>query len=1058
MSRLNEGLSIDQLGGGTEEMTEKLELFRLEADGMTDISFGLMMDEMGSQMITNQIQQWKIALGDMMGTATEGAVRYGQAFMYAHQTISTVATQLKGLTVEQIKNTALATKQLVVDKARVATTWLLTPAFASAGATGAMAGAATSLAFLPILKMPITIMAIIGAMYLLYKHCEPVRQVLDQVWEVVKQIGLVVFEFGKVIVNYMTIPLQIVWGTVKKIWSSITGAKSETNSLADAFKKFAEIVNDALAFLQKINNVISSAIAMITGASKETVEIEVKPMINENTYKEYLSEIKNNNENIQRLQKLHDEATSLREKNRFKEQIENLKKHNDAMLVETRKFKAQRDDENERASAELQERNQRQIIDFGNRLMTMEENERLAWLDSVKKKELELYNKFQKTRNADDLAAYKAMVQERDNLEKAFIERNFRTSLPEEKQKKQRAKTLSDFKDDLDRQLKVLVDYNRSVELLTMNRYEAEKAQQQWRFQDEISAMQKQIEKLNEQRKRASIQGQKNINAAIEALNQSIAIRQELQITEQAKQKASLELQLQEDNLIFIADLEEREFQRKLIELDKQYHEQREKHKNNAEMLLAIDAEFARKGAEIVDTHNNASLQKQIENARKLQLARINSIQDLAKRELELNKINAQFELEDNLKMLEEEMQAQLELARKYGQDEAEIIKVYANFKLATQQDYYRKVNKLLIENTKIQMSEQEKLIRNYTASFQNAFFQIDGVFDRNIQHNRGVDAELANIEKAKKEVFASYIERKITIEEYYNQIGKLRDDYYQKESEKISVFKNAFSATLGLAFADMNKVAVQNLSETLAQLADLEQEQNSQKELAQQIGLDLTRENLRQELELHREANAQKLALLDEYEATQAKINEKQNAKMIANMSSVATAMGASYAQLKQQGVDTERALAASALAGLKAKIPVYAAQIIAKAFAINPFLGIGSIAALPILYSMLAAAEKSVAGFYTGVVNIGGKRGYGRDNHHIRVDDGESVLTAKATYADGNMDMFEWMNKTGNSFLDYVTQPEISKLGTDESTSSILIFSTLKYLSLIIILNIIE
>jgi len=69
MSRLNEGLSIDQLGGGTEEMTEKLELFRLEADGMTDISFGLMMDEMGSQMITNQIEEWKIALGDMMGTA-----------------------------------------------------------------------------------------------------------------------------------------------------------------------------------------------------------------------------------------------------------------------------------------------------------------------------------------------------------------------------------------------------------------------------------------------------------------------------------------------------------------------------------------------------------------------------------------------------------------------------------------------------------------------------------------------------------------------------------------------------------------------------------------------------------------------------------------------------------------------------------------------------------------------------------------------------------------------------------------------------------------------------
>ena len=62
MSRLNEGLSIDQLGGGTEEMTEKLELFRLEADGMTDISFGLMMDEMGSQMITNQIQQWKMRL------------------------------------------------------------------------------------------------------------------------------------------------------------------------------------------------------------------------------------------------------------------------------------------------------------------------------------------------------------------------------------------------------------------------------------------------------------------------------------------------------------------------------------------------------------------------------------------------------------------------------------------------------------------------------------------------------------------------------------------------------------------------------------------------------------------------------------------------------------------------------------------------------------------------------------------------------------------------------------------------------------------------------------
>ena len=494
--------------------------------------------------------------------------------------------------------------------------------------------------------------------------------------------------------------------------------------------------------------------------------------------------------------------------------------------------------------------------------------------------------------------------------------------------------------------------------------------------------MQKQIEKLNEQRKRASIQGQKNINAAIEALNQSIAIRQELQITEQAKQKASLELQLQEDNLIFIADLEEREFQRKLIELDKQYHEQREKHKNNAEMLLAIDAEFARKGAEIVDTHNNASLQKQIENARKLQLARINSIQDLAKRELELNKINAQFELEDNLKMLEEEMQAQLELARKYGQDEAEIIKVYANFKLATQQDYYRKVNKLLIENTKIQMSEQEKLIRNYTASFQNAFFQIDGVFDRNIQHNRGVDSELSNIEKAKKELFASYIERKITTEEYYNQLGKLSDDYYAKEKEKISVFKNAFSATLGIAFADMSKNTVKIFNDSMAEISALQEEQAKN-----DIAMEMLKEQLNQGLILKEEFENRHTQLVQEQNDVRDKITTKSieaNKQLV--MAGVTASVGM-FAKLKAEGASTQKALVMSMLEGLKSSIPVYVAKILGQALSINPIAGaVIAAGASALLYAAFSAAQASVssANFYRGAVGIGGRgvRGTGKDD----------------------------------------------------------------------------
>lgn len=93
---------------------------------------------------------------------------------------------------------------------------------------------------------------------------------------------------------------------------------------------------------------------------------------------------------------------------------------------------------------------------------------------------------------------------------------------------------------------------------------------------------------------------------------------------------------------------------------------------------------------------------------------------------------------------------------------------------------------------------------------------------------------------------------------------------------------------------------------------------------------------------------------------------------------------MGASYAKLKAEGASTQKALVASALGGLKAQIPIYAAQIIGKAFSINPLLGVASIVALPLLYAALSKAEAAVgaAKFFTGgVVEASNSAERGRD-----------------------------------------------------------------------------
>jgi len=116
----------------------------------------------------------------------------------------------------------------------------LTPALQAVGVAGLKAGTTTSIAFGPVTLIALAIAGLIGLFVILYKKVEPVKQVMDAVWEVIKSIGVAIFTLGKLIFTWITMPFRILHNIMMKIRDKILGAAGDTNFFGEAVKNVGD--------------------------------------------------------------------------------------------------------------------------------------------------------------------------------------------------------------------------------------------------------------------------------------------------------------------------------------------------------------------------------------------------------------------------------------------------------------------------------------------------------------------------------------------------------------------------------------------------------------------------------------------------------------------------------------------------------------------------------------------------------------------------------------------------------------------------------------------------
>lgn len=130
------------------------------------------------------------------------------------------------------------------------------------------------------------VVAVGAAIWLLYEYVEPVKNAIDFLWDVIT-VGAegvwsvitkgyeVFFAFGSAVLNYVTMPIQILWGVFSNIIDKInifSGSAGSSIGIMDgmrnAFQVVIDVFNFGLAVIEGVNATISGFIgSMVQGIS-----------------------------------------------------------------------------------------------------------------------------------------------------------------------------------------------------------------------------------------------------------------------------------------------------------------------------------------------------------------------------------------------------------------------------------------------------------------------------------------------------------------------------------------------------------------------------------------------------------------------------------------------------------------------------------------------------------------------------------------------------------------------------------------------------------------------
>lgn len=361
--------------------------------------------------------------------------------------------------------------------------------------------------------------------------------------------------------------------------------------------------------------------------------------------------------------------------------------------------------------------------------------------------------------------------------------------------------------------------------------------------------------------------------------------------------------------------------------------------------------------------HNKALYAEQAKFSAEIEDVRLRNIDDINKREYEVELSNAKRIYTEKLILAGKDVALRLAAEEEFQEKKAEIERKY---KLS-------------------QMPEIPKYAGALIDSFNETAKAIGDVTKRAIDNAEMINSIKKGNAEAEKELYKSYLRREITAGEYYEKLAQLDAE----TKEKIA------ANTLSL-----NDLFVLALSESLKSVAD------KYMQMAAESALQLS----------------ELIALNDTTEAGLAK-TAKATAELTQNM---AVGFGAAMGSMLASHESFGKSLIMSLLKMLKSAIPTMVAMIFGQSVAANPILGTVLSAGLTAtLYGLLALAETAAQGFKDGGLVTKGTYAPDADDVPAKLSRGEFVTNRNTVKALNNQEILIWTNKNRTSIHDWYAQP---------------------------------
>jgi TP901 family phage tail tape measure protein len=1123
-------------GENFKSSAEMLKSYYTDAAGEADKAFKITSGSIANttQAVMTKLENFGQRIFGIIG---DGGVKMLDIIASALPTVSAAVTTLSSM--KSIFNTAGAGMLKLIAHTGVFKLSIiqsvvgalgLSPALAAAGVAGTAAGTATSIAFGPVTLVALAIAAIGIACYLLYKKVEPIRQIFDALWNVLKQWWSILYQVGVIIVKWIFAPFILLYEFVKKILGVFGLMTSESNMIADAIN----VVADALGVAAKALEGFSEGMSWVIDVVAEGMVAPFKNLAKAIGLvpKETAPMIKATKEQIESMAEAQGKSVDEIERQvRLQEATteESKKTYNEIIKIANAEGKTYA--ESEKIYNELQQRKKAIQEIAANQNISYESAKKIFYEQEKHKKEVANTNaevkKLQKEQFISRTEAEQLYLSQKNNTEEA---KNLVIEAKNLEQSLSGIKPKVDFS-ALQNSMGGLKEVFEKIEDMGLSESAKKKKQITKESQAEIEQIEKTYNEVRRKRNEGyddlSEAERKNIDAQLENAKKMIDKRKEYEIKSlkeidaedrKTRQEAAKKRQEDRDKQIketqdFIKkitssfSMEELDLRIKLfnstaeeaelINMEEKFKKEIDKMNKAAEQIsIVLDfdektagmskkeiekykRELEERGIEIKPIIKKedrdkltAELAKTTEGTAKL-IAQQEA--EKAKKKEEQAEKTAAKEKERTAKLLKEELDKQREFEalkialisdadrQKYEKEKFDLDKKYADdlkkyednlaMRALITEKFHKDLQALQIRNAKIErnifVENTKQLLGIINAEMSN----LTGISANINSNNVNIKNDLSSIKAEENALKESLDKREIDYAEYSDKLLEIDKKYREKQAEiNNSPIATAFLEVTSNIF---NKIfEEQQIKLKEAQDAKLKSDEEVAKaelvleQAKQDAKLELARLTAEMEVEIEKLKLEQSLYNIEEYEIKKQEIEDKYRAKTqeanekvsIAHadftqkqtdntakqtelterlVTAGASAMISSFVQLKKEGASTQKALLVSLLAGLKASIPVYVAEIVAKSFATNPILGavIAGVATAAV-YAVLSVAESAVANakfFKGGFVKARNSNEYGVDKIKAYLTHGEAVIPTAAVSVGKNRAAIEYLINNG-------------------------------------------